>query len=117
MNDKRLAVVARRTIAETIAAAFLPTEKSAEATAAHGANCISVMMAERNRAQLAPGTGADALILVSQATTQALEACRDLAEAHRILAALPADLGLPVAVGADCAPNSPFTVGELRSVA
>lgn len=116
MTDRRISVMARRTAAAAVATAFMPMEKSAEATAAHGANCIAVMLEQRAAAKLGPDVGADALVLISEATTKALQAHRDLARAHAILLRIPGEQDIPAGYGPDCAPNQPFeTTGLVRS--
>lgn len=117
LKDKRTAVATRRTIVDTISSAFLPAEEMAEAAAALGAHCIGVMIEQRKKAMLPGHAGAEAMALIAEGTNKAIEAHRNFASAHRLLAALPGEYELPTALGPDCAPNSPFTSAVLRSVA
>jgi hypothetical protein len=113
----RDAILARRTIVETVSAAFLPVEQSAQATIAHGAHCLSVLIEQRGKAMLPPHVGAEALSMIATATHLATEAHMNLAAAHRLLSDIPADMGLPMAIGPDCAPNKAFESARLQSVA
>lgn len=65
LNERRLAV-------DTVAAAFLPTERAAEQTAILGARCIAAMIEQRVAAGLPLDTGAEAFALVTDATFHAL---------------------------------------------
>lgn len=107
MSDKREAVIARRSIVATVAAAFIPAEQGAEAAARNGANCMTVMMDQRRAALLPAQTGSEALVLIATGTRLAAEAQAQFAAAHALLRDLPEQLGLPMALGPYCEPNSP----------
>lgn len=95
-----------------VKSAFLPAERSAESAAAQGARCIAVIIEERKRARLPFDTAAEALDQIVMATNMALESRKHFIAAHRLLAALPAAMGVEVAYGPDeCPPNS----GELQT--
>jgi hypothetical protein len=110
LNERRLAV-------ETVAAAFLPTERAAEQTAILGARCIAAMIEQRGAAGLPLDTGAEAFALVTDATFHALKARAALINAHQLLATIPASIGIKSYGGDECPPNEPFTSAVLKSVA
>ena len=98
---------------DNVKSAFLPAERSAESAAAQGARCIAVIIEERARAKLPFDTAAEALDQIVLATTMALESRKHFIAAHRLLADLPARIGVEVAYGPDdCPPNT----GELPAV-
>lgn len=99
--------------AHAVAHVFFPAEKAAQDTAAHGARCISTIIEQRIKAQLPPSTGAEALALIAAATSQAIAAANSFADAHKLLAGLSDELGLPLTFGPDCEPNAV----NLRAVA
>ena len=84
----------RRAAVENVTAAFLPVERSAEATAALGARCIATMIEERAKANLPIGTGADAIALVADAVQLSPAARAKFVEAHRLLGQLPSEIGV-----------------------
>lgn len=116
-QERRIAAATRRTLADTVASAFIPTEESAEATAAHGAKCISVMIEQRRTAMLPPEAGAEALVLIAKGTHEALQSHLSFATAHKLLTDIPGQYGLPMGFGPDCAPNTPLFAGGLAAVA
>jgi len=98
--------------AHAVAQAFFPAEQAAQNSAAQGARCITTIIEQRIKAQLPPQTGAEALALIATATSQAVAAANSFADAHKLLAGLSEDLGIPLTFGPDCEPNA-----KLRAVA
>ena len=106
----------RRAAVDNVKAAFLPVERSAEATAALGARCIATMIEERASANLPLNTGAAAIALVADAVQLSLAARAKFIEAHELLGRLPSKIGVKNFGGGECPPNEPFTSAELRLV-
>ncbi|WP_342250111.1 hypothetical protein [Sphingomonas sp. OTU376] len=92
--------------AQAVAQAFFPAEQAAQDSAAQGARCIATIIEQRIKAQLPPQTGAEALALIATATGQAVAAANSFADAHKLLAGLSEDLGIPLTFGPDCEPNA-----------
>lgn len=84
----------RLAAADTVKAAFLPTEQSAEEVVVLGANCLLTMLQARRSAQLPIETGAEALAHVGRGVALAAEAFAQFALAHPHLRAVPAQIGI-----------------------
>lgn len=97
----------RNEAVDVVKSAFMPAERAAESAAAQGARCIAALIEARGHARLPLDTGAAALEQIVLATTLALESRKHFLAAHRLLADLPAELGIEVAYGPDdCPPNT-----------
>ncbi|WP_347093298.1 hypothetical protein [Sphingomonas parapaucimobilis] len=109
----------RRNAVETVKAAFLPVERSAEATAALGARCVATMIEERAKANLPISTGAAAMALVTEGLQLSLAARAKFVEAHVLLGAVSSEIGVTSYGGDECPPNQASLPDEpkLRSVA
>jgi hypothetical protein len=97
----------RRDAAAAVKAAFLPAEQAQDAAALAAARCLAVALEARASSGVPLGTGLDAIADLARGAALAVEARQSMIEAHRKLAALPAEVGLAV-VGwgetGDCPP-------------
>ncbi len=103
--NKRQIIIARREIADTVAAAFLPFERSAHDAATNGALTVAAVLQAHAAAALPPSAGREAVELLSEAARFAAIARDHIVKAHDILRDLPAEHNLPTATGAECPPN------------
>ena len=104
-EQRRAIVTARREIADTVAAAFLPFEKSAHDAATNGALTVAAVLQAHAAAALPPSAGREAVELLSEAARFAAIARDHVVKAHDVLRSLPAEHNLPTAGGANCPPN------------
>lgn len=84
----------RRNAVEAVRAEFLPAEKAADDAAIKAARCLATMLEARASSGVPIGTGLAAINLLARSASLALETRQAMIEAHRELAALPAQIGL-----------------------
>ena len=100
------------TAAEAIRADFLPAEQTADLAAAQTARLLATILEQRAATGLAIGTGAPLIRKLSKSLTAQIEAREEFIMAHKLAAALPAQLGLtPTQFGDtnECPPDDPET--------
>ncbi len=107
----------RRDATDAVTAIFLKAEAAVDEAAMLAASCVSTLLQQRVAANLPVGTGTAALQMVSQASSDMINARQRFVEAHRALVDVRHDIGLGQFYGygdtAECPPNE----GALRSVA
>lgn len=113
----------RRAAADDIRSKFLAAEVAVDEAAIRTAESLHAALAGRAAANVPLSTGLDAIEMLTRGCIQAVEARRTLIEAHRIMAPIPAEIGLGV-VGygqtSDCPPiDKPSALGgrHLQAVA
>lgn len=84
----------RRLAADLVTSRFLAVEKAVDQASASAATCLATMLEQRAAANLPIATGADALTLVAEATSDLMLARRKLIDAHGALARTRDGIGL-----------------------
>lgn len=93
---------------------FVDAENAADIAATKAAACVAQMLASRAEAKLPVNTGIEALAHVSEGAALMVKARASFIEAHKLLADLPYEIGLPPrAAGdaSDCPPLDPKGLG------
>lgn len=100
---------------------FIAAETAADQAATLAAQCMAQMLESRAEAGLPIGTGIVALAHMSEGTALMVQARAKLVQAHRVMAEMPGEMGIPErAAGdaSDCPPLDPKRQsGSLKSVA
>lgn len=95
---------------DAIQADFLPAERSTDRAAAQTARLLATLLEQRAAAGLAIGTGAPLIRKLSKSLFAQIEAREEFIMAHKLAAALPAQLGMePTQFGDtnECPPDDP----------
>ncbi len=105
----------RRDATDTVTTIFLKAEAAVDEAAMLTASCVSTLLQQRVAANLPVGTGAAALMMVSQASLDMINARQRFVEAHRALVAVRHEIGLGQFYGygdtAPCPPNEGVSTG------
>jgi hypothetical protein len=109
MLKKRLAAI------EAVASTFIPAELAADHAAVEAARSLAAMLQARQDANLPLHIGADAIAKTARAAMLFAEGRRELIEAHPMLDAIPARIGVPAHLyGKD---QPPVALAEMPTVA
>jgi hypothetical protein len=109
----------RRAAAAAVKATFLPAEQAQDIAAIRAARCLAAALEARADARLPLATGLEAIAHLARGAALAVEARQSLIEAHRMLAAVPGEIGLPPhALGdvGDCPPVDPPKGEDLPAI-
>lgn len=105
----------RRDATDTVTTIFLKAEAAVDEAAMLAASCVSTLLQQRVAANLPVGTGTAALLMVSQASFDMINARQRFVEAHRALVEVRHEIGLGQFYGygdtAPCPPNEGALIG------
>lgn len=111
----------RRDATDTVTTIFLKAEAAVDEAAMLAASCVSTLLQQRVAANLPVGTGTAALLMVSQASFDIINARQRFVEAHRALVEVRHEIGLGQFYGygdtAPCPPNEGALIGVPMSEA
>lgn len=93
--------------ARVIRTEFVPAEDLVGQAAVNTARLLATVLEEHGKADLAIGAGAALIRKLSKSLTAQLEAREEFAMAHKLAAALPAELGLDPVMFGDVVPCPP----------
>lgn len=112
MPKYREIVRARQALPQTVGAAFLPLEESADQTAALGLRCLATMIESRRTAALGVTDGAEAIRLIQAGCNMAMEAQALIRQAHANLVDVADQLDIDVHAYAPDCPGVVRTTGD-----
>ena len=100
----------RRAAVEAVAASFLCVEAAAQQAAIGGAQCITVMIEERSKANLPADVAAEEMEMLAEGVLMSVRAYAQMTRLHARMRLLPKKIGVH-AYGTEgsCPPNEPFT--------